>query len=45
MSPLWGVIPSYKVCFEEAHRTRFGINDDEVKAFEASLADECENNL
>ncbi len=34
-----------KVLFEEVHRTLFGISDDEVKAFEESLADEYENDL
>ena len=48
-SNLWDseqwVTPSHKVSFGEIYRARFGISDDEVKAFEASLADEYENNL
>lgn len=39
------VNPAHKVSFGEIYRARFGISDDEVQAFEASLADEYENNL
>ena len=40
-----GVTTSYRVSFEAAYRIRLGISDNDVKVFEASLADEYENNL